>query len=502
MRGENVAMEYILEKPHSTHSLFELLTLKALVTFGTAKVLRGGSRLLPQIAVGATILLFGSYLWSSHFISRTANPDYAIEWDVGETTIGGVGGGLRIVVFGGGDITTPNRASWKADGPTSAWTDILCLQLNCNLYLSLIPLTDSDGGAIVSNSLFEAALARSSTTDDDTTAGLDYSWLAQNYPAPSCQDLLHQVEAFLASPQPRNPPRETLWVFNIGFWDIWSLSALPRKVATRLIETQAQHILSQIEILYEEAHKDDSVAFSDYYADMDLDDMHATDSSLHQAPFRIFIPKPFDISMTPGFENVRFTPPLPHMKAEQMRNAVFLTKHWEKVIQGMLNEWMSLPDLEEKNMMKNGVSVPSARREAITYDISGYIHELIVEHQLRNADLVDHNGLGSMATTEGYVEVWEPCIQRDYVVYKDENSTEDGTGDNRWNVCDTPDEHLFWTDFTVNRRTIFEVGKRAAELLKRHMEMDEEWFKKAQLPLSSLRRGSDGEPLRLEASDT
>ncbi|KAI1454793.1 hypothetical protein F4805DRAFT_304014 [Annulohypoxylon moriforme] len=489
-------MEYVLEKAHGTHSLFELLTLKALLTFSTTKVLRGSSRILPQIAVGTTILLFGSYLWSSHFASRSVNPDYSrVTLEAGEVIKGDTGGrGLRVVVFGGGDIATPNRASWKADAPTSAWTDILCLQLNCNPYLSLVPLTDNDEGAFVSNSLFEAALARTSSGDDGTTTGLDYSWLTENYPVPSHKDLLHQVEAFLASPLPRNPPRETLWIFNIGFWDIWSLSALPLKVATRLIETQAQHILSQIEILYEEAHKNDSIAFSDYYNGMGLDFVHAGGkNSLPQAPFRIFIPKPFDISMTPGFNNVRFTPPLPHIKAEQMRNAAFLTKHWDKVIQNMLGEWITLPDLEEKSVNVNGVPIPSARREAISYDISSYIEELIVEHQLRNADLVDRNGLRLMAMTEGYAEVWKPCIQRNYA-FSGNSTAGNSTENDGWTVCNSPDEHLFQTEFTVSRRTIFEVGRRAAKLLKRHMELDAEWVRKAQLPLSSLRRGPDGEP--------
>ncbi|KAI1210770.1 uncharacterized protein F4807DRAFT_422578 [Annulohypoxylon truncatum] len=490
-------MEYVLEKPHGTRRLFELLTLKALVAFGTTKALRGILRLLPQIAVGTTILLFGSYLWSSHFASVTTNPGYRrVTFETAGAARGDVGGrGLRIVVFGGGDVATPNRVSWRVDGPTSAWTDILCLQLNCNPYLSYVPLTDSDEGAFVSNSLFEAALARTSAGDDDTTARLDYSWLAQNYPVPSHKDLLHQVEAFLASPLPRSPPRETLWVFNIGFWDIWSLSALPLKVATRLIETQAQHVLSQIELLYEESHKNDSVAFSDYYNSMGSSPMHITNKDpLPGVPFRVFIPKPFDVSMTPGFENARFAPPPPHVKAEQMRNAAFLTKHWDKVIQNMLKEWITLPDLVEKSANINGVPMPSARREAISYDISSYIQELIAENQLRSADLVDHHALESVAMTEGYTEVSKPCVQRNYVFGGNSSGTENATENDGWTVCDAPDEHLFQTEFTVNRRTIFEVGKRAAKLLKRHMEMDAEWVKKAQLPLSSLRRGADGEP--------
>ncbi|KAI1412360.1 hypothetical protein F5Y13DRAFT_190356 [Hypoxylon sp. FL1857] len=516
-------MNGISEKPNGTDSLFELLALKTLVTFSTAKMLRGGSRLLPQIVVGATTLLLGAYLWSSHFASRALGPDYTriIEWESGESENGHASGGLRIVVFGGGDIATPSRASWQIGAPSAGWTDILCLQLDCKTYLSYMPATDNHGGAIISNSLFEAALSRTSLLDNDTLGELDYSWLAKNYPVPPHQDLLNQVQEFFANPQPQKPPRETLWIFNIGYWDIWNLAALPRKLATHLVETQAQHIFSQLELLYEEAHNNNSIAFSDYYAGMDLTTVHGTaKATLPRAPFRVFIPKLFDISLTPGFESARYKPPRPHNNAEQMRNTAFLTQHWDKVVTNMLNEWVRLPDPEEvdgekddlseikdadlllskKGVKANGISVPPARREAITYDIFSYIRELIIERQLRNADLVDHNGLGSKATVDGYSDVREPCLkQEDVHIYYDGDRSEEGAdSDDGWRVCNTPDEHLFWTESTVNRRAIFEIGRRAADLLKRHMQMDTEWLTKAQLPLPSLRRGPDGVPLIAE----
>lgn len=358
---------------------------------------------------------------------------------------------------------------------------------------------------------------------------IDYSWLVENYPVPTNLDLLSQVKAFLSGPLPQPTPQETLWVFNIGFWDIWHLAALPRKLATRLIETEAEHVFSQLELLYSEARKNNSVAFSNYYSDANIIAKHDIDRApLSRAPFRVFLPRPFDISLTPGFENVRFVPPPPHTKAEQVRNAAFLVNHWDQVMQDTLSEWVRLPDLEETDQDGNDLSdikdadlllskksttgkkgvvgrpVPPARREAITYDVSGYIRELIVEQQLRNADIVDHSGLGAMTSAEGYSEVWEPCIKRVTIGNSDigntttTSSTEQGGDDgSEWRVCDAPDEHLFWTEFTVNRRTIFEVGRRAAELLKRHVQMDDEWLRKTQQPLSSLRKGSDGAPLRV-----
>ncbi|OTB04514.1 hypothetical protein M426DRAFT_11408 [Hypoxylon sp. CI-4A] len=505
-------MRFILENADGKGSLFEILVFKAFVAFGTSKILRGSSKIFPQVTVGITVLIFGAYLWSSHVASRTPGTDLSrvINWRTGELEAGNIGNGLRIVVFGGGDVATPSQVSWQLGGLNASWTDILCLQLNCYQHLSFIPPIATDGGAIVSNSLFESALSRASSMENDT---LDYSWIAKYHPIPSTQDLLHQIENFLATPQPQVTPRETLWVFNIGFWDIWNLAALPRKLAALLIETQAQQILAHIELLYEEAHKNDSAAFSNYYADMDLSDVHAVDrNSLPRAPFRVLLSRPFDISLTPGFESARSTPPPPHSKAEHLRNAAFLTQHWDKTIQEMLNDWVRLPDLEDdvyedeaelldikdselllskKSIKIDGTLVPPARREAITYDISSYIQELIIERQLREADIVDHNGVGSMALAEGYSEVREPCIKRSVVACGNENVSEESAKEGcGWSVCDTPDEHLFLTDFTVNKQVVFEVGRRAAEVLRRHARMDAEWVRKAMSPLSSLRRGS------------
>ncbi|KAI8960884.1 hypothetical protein F5Y11DRAFT_250185 [Daldinia sp. FL1419] len=496
-------MKYILEGQYVTDNLFDLLKWKAIVTLRTAKMLRGGSRLFPQIAAGVTLLFFGSYLWSLHFAVRSLSSGHTriLKWNEDESEERNFGGGLRIVVFGGGDIATPSRASWKRGGPNAAWTDILCLQLNCNTHLSFMPSTDQDDGAIISNSLFEAALARTSTADNKTLSGLDYSWLADNYPIPYNRDLFRQIDDFLSTSRPQHPPRDTLWILNIGFWDIWYLAALPRKLATHVIETQAQKILSYMELLYEEAHKNTSVAFSGTY-------VNEAGTAPTLPPFRVFIPKPFDISLTPGFINARPTPPKPHTKAEQMRNAAFLAIHWDKVFRDMLNEWERLPDKDEDDFSEikdadlllsrkaprtDKPSIPFAYREAITYDIAGYLQELIVERQLRSAGIVDHNGLGSEAVAEGYSEVWEPCIKRDHLSGdRSEDKRHDTEENDGWSVCDSPDEYLFWTDFTVNRRAVFEMGKRAAELLKNHLQTDAEWSKKAEQPLSSLRKGSDG----------
>lgn len=139
--ANSVAMTSIREKPYGTDSLFELLTVKTLLAIGTTKMLRGGLRLLPQIAVGVTVLLFGAYLWSSHFANHSLGFGHVqpLEWKIAEPEVDRrIDGSLRIVVFGGGDVATPNKASWKIGGPNAGWTEVLCQQ--ASLRTSLISL--------------------------------------------------------------------------------------------------------------------------------------------------------------------------------------------------------------------------------------------------------------------------------------------------------------------------------------------------------------------------
>ncbi|KAI4867218.1 hypothetical protein F4820DRAFT_226626 [Hypoxylon rubiginosum] len=123
-------MKFALEYPCGADSPLELLPLKAVVTIGTAKILRGGSRLLPQLAVGVAVLLFGAYLWLSNYIGNTLSHDYTkvVEWGAGEQEKGRADGGLRVVVFGGGDVATLSEASWQVEGPNAGWTETLCQQ--------------------------------------------------------------------------------------------------------------------------------------------------------------------------------------------------------------------------------------------------------------------------------------------------------------------------------------------------------------------------------------
>ncbi|KAI0137512.1 hypothetical protein BJ170DRAFT_64708 [Xylariales sp. AK1849] len=497
---------------YTPDGLMEGLGLKPLFAFLSAKAVRGGPRLLPQIAICVSILLILTRLLPTRLTDIAFGSSYTkiLKWKPTEDyEDGSVGGGLRIVVFGGGDIATPNKApeeqSWNQD---TSWTEILCQQLeDCDAHLSYMPWIDVEGGSLLSNSMYETVLNRIAASPNASAGpGIDYTWLSDHYPVPSrLPDLEGQIDAFLATTPPRHPPRETLWVFNYGYWDIWKLAAIPRVEAMELLELQVEHLFSQIEVLYQQARTEDSIAYSDFYTILantsapPSENTTAVVLDVPPEPFRIFIPSLFDISLTPGFETVRFNPPFPHSRAEEMRNAAYLTDQWEQLVAAMIRDWIATPDpvvtgtsnetilVEKRDASGNQVFVPNARREAITYDTPKYIREQIVERQLRDAEVQDHNGWGNKPEKDGYLDVREPCMPLNMA----ENATATATVSAKKRteseqavlpvvegMCSTPDEHLFWTEFTVGQRTINQIGQSAAKRYKVHVQKGGQWLKK------------------------
>ncbi|KAI0598772.1 hypothetical protein F4775DRAFT_172174 [Biscogniauxia sp. FL1348] len=494
-------------------NMLEGLGLKDFATICSAKALRGAPKLLPKVAVGGVSLLLLTYLWLLYLAGGSLRPNYfeVHTWRPAtvEEAAGEVDGGLRVVVFGGGDVATPNRFPGQLDEQdTTAWTEVMCQKLGCNSHISLVPSTDTPGGAIVSNSLYEAALDSISAgkpTGDGPSPGLDYSWIREHYPTPSHPDLASQVTSFLAMPRPQSTPRETLWVFNFGFWDIWGLAAMPRRLAMDVIDSQAQHLFSYVEHLYNSAQSNDSVAFSDPRASADDPLPHpATPSTNSPRPlFKILIPQLFDISLTPGFATRRPPPPAPHPAAAHLRNAAFLARYWDAALREHTAAWLALPDpaawaggrggsedlLDADMVAKRAVApmpTPRSRRDAVASDAGArYLRELVVEGQLRAAHIVDHNGVGAHGDgdSEGgrsFAEVRRPCVavgegkegnEGDVVLGNEIRDADDS-------VSASCDAHLFWTEFTVGPRAVAEVGRRAAAQIER----DARWRADAERP--------------------
>lgn len=488
--------------------LIEGLGLKTLFAFFSAKAMRGGPRLLPQIAICVVILIALTKLLPTKFSDIAFGSGYTriLKWrPTSSYDDGSVGGGIRIVSFGGGDITSPNKRQDEAGVTDKSWTEVLCEQLDhCNAHLSHTPQTDAHGGAIISNDVYGQTLDVITAWPNVTQgSGYDYTWMTEQYPVPThLPDLEQQITAFLATPPPRNAPRETLWVFSFGYWEVWKLASMPREIATELLERQAEQLFLQIERLYSQAREDTSIAYSDYYT---MANITAPESATEQPvlldvpaePFRVFIPSLFDISLTPGFETNRPTPPHPHNKAKEMGNAAYLTQQWETIMNDWIDSWIAIPDpvvnetTQETALVKRNdatgrtVYVPNARREAITQDTPKYIKEMIVDRQLHDSELVDHNGLGAKPIEDGFLEVWEPCMPVNMKanttsITKEKQLAGSQSSQTATGICSLPNEHLFWTEFTLGQRAIAEIGKNAANRFRMHVAKGANWLKKSQ----------------------
>lgn len=221
-----------------------------------------------------------------------------------------------------------------------------------------------------------------------SSPGMDYSYLSTHY-APQWQtlDLKDQVDRFLAMPKPRHAPAETLWVFNFGFWDVWSLSALPIPAGKAAADTMTRDMFEQIERLYEASTDHRSIAWSDINyvpsppvpetspeAESEVSPAeeppvggptekrgegsveNASESQINAEDkteyFRLLIPRITDPSLLPGWRDLRAQLPKVHSKAEQMRNSAALTEHWNDRVVDRLVEWVRKEDRkagEEEN---------------------------------------------------------------------------------------------------------------------------------------------------------
>ncbi|KAJ2992227.1 hypothetical protein NUW58_g2238 [Xylaria curta] len=504
------------------------------------KILHEGPKLLFEVACSVVFFMFITYVWSSlrapglaSDIGHVTAPDSTADRNLTE---GSVSDGLRMVVFGGGDVATPSLSGSQWSDQKYAWTQVMCQEvLGCDTYISFVPKTGSMsmGGAVVSNSLLDAAYTRVSaptagSNKSDDAIELDYSWVAKQYLKPRQHDLAAQVDYFLSTSRTQPAANETLWVFNVGYWDIWYLAALPRRLATEVIDASIQDLVFQIERLYQTIRDRGSSAFSNSYSNPGVSSFIKSQNRTGETTrttFRIFLSRVFDISLTPGFANTRPAPPSPHLSSSQLRNAVFLTKYWDAVLEAEVDDWLATPDpeywsntdridlsvvkaLARKQPLKagkgekigrqekyghswkykyHGNSNSFPRRRVASYGMSKYLRELMVDRQMRNADLFDHNGLGARPSEDGFLDISMPCSFKVTANGNVELGIATGAG-SKTVVCQEPDNYLFYTPFTVSQRAIREVGVRAARRLLEQVEDSSGWAQKAR-----IRKDSGGE---------
>lgn len=236
----------------------------------------------------------------------------------------------------------------------------------------MAPSPDSPAWSVSSKVLYahgvESVL---NETAERSSPGMDYSYLSTHY-APKWQtlDLKDQVDRFLAMPRPHHSPKETLWVFNFGFWDVWSLSALPIPAGKAAADAMTKDIFEQIERLYEASTDFRSIAWSDInYIPAPPEPETSPEAGNEEPPaegptekrneesaesgseaetaaedkteyFRLLIPRITDPSLLPGWRDLRAQLPKVHSKAEQMRNSAELTEHWnDRIVDGLV-EWI------------------------------------------------------------------------------------------------------------------------------------------------------------------
>ncbi|KAK5631415.1 hypothetical protein RRF57_007129 [Xylaria bambusicola] len=497
-----------------------------------------------KVALGIALLVPLAYSWfllgTIDTVSRTAASSTSastLHWDMNSNagsnmTRSHTTDGLKIVVFGGGDIATSALSASEWSDKAYAWPEIMCQKLGCDTYLSFVPLTDGSGGSVVSNDFLDAAYKRVSPSParlnkDNKAVKLDYSWAAEQYPKPNQPDLATQVNSFLSSPHSQRDTIEALWVFNVGYWDIWYLAALPRKLATEVIDSSIRDLFFQIERLYWATRDRDLAASSKPHPEIRT-------GRAARPPFRIFLTRLFDISLTPGFASARSSPPRPHSSSSQLRNAAFLTRYWNYVLDLAVNDWLTTSDPEywsttdkidikvvealagkhslasgrdsakemeeqdylgwgDEEKLDDAISLP--RRRLASYGMPGYLRGLMADRQLRNAELFDHNGLGARPPEEGFLDISMPCV----IKVASERITDEGDivdGEGKTVVCQDPDNYLFYTEFTVSPRAIHEIGVHTARSFLDQVEESSAWKEKAMRRTESEKEGNGQEITR------
>ncbi|KAI1295130.1 hypothetical protein F5Y03DRAFT_410677 [Xylaria venustula] len=542
MRG--TTKEALLESLHGLAGIMKERSLKTLRNVYSHRILREPKFIL-KMALGFALLMPLTYSWHSlkaletplypvniTYLNSSADSKWNSSSDLTENTAQSnplsLTDGLRMVVFGGGDAATPVLSASEGGGQADAWTDIMCQKLICDTYLSFVPETSGRGGAVMSNQFLDAAYKRVSTPSarsnrDDNISQLDYSWATEQYPKTHQPDLAAQVDAFLSSAQSQQPSRESLWVFNVGYWDIWYLAALPRKLATEVLDSNVRDLFFQVERLYQATRDQEPAIFPGVHSDLDTSNPAETSQSradnTARASFRLFLTRLFDISLTPGFASARPSPPDGHSRTTQLRNAAFLTKYWNALLEVVASDWLATSDPDDwsktdridvqivealvgkrplaneeehkkekepkdqhgqATMGRSGSTSLPCRRLA-SYGVGGYIREMIIDRQLQNSDLSDHNGLGARPPEDGFLEIAIPCVLK---VTGDGGDEATGLRE-RISVCQDPDNYLFYTEFTVSPRAVREIGLRAARRFLDQIEASSAWRERASLHTES-----------------
>ncbi|EFQ35339.1 hypothetical protein CGRA01v4_13368 [Colletotrichum graminicola] len=470
------------------------MSIKTLLGFISTRVLRGGPRFIIQLILAAFgLLLLGKFLASPTSTDTLFSSGSRWSWSPFSESKGQQGVGVRVVVFGSPDIATPSTDK-GVEG--KGWTEMLCDELRCSSHQSFIPSTSLPAQAMTTTKHYRDTLENlTSKVDHSKPFGYNYSFLVDQFPlSDAIANLTSQIDAFLALPKPHDVPRETVWVFTFGTWDVWTLASLPRDVGGKILDAAVEALFAQVERIYQASLDADSVAFSDFWAHQDTISPLAELNAMEQGRdvvdpreienFRVIVPELFDVSMTPGWQAQRPAPPQPHNKAEQMTNAAYLTTKWNSEVKSCMDEWMRTPDPEPEDGDEDDFGyvatrvrrsfnegdaplvVPFPRRVGAQVDAASFIREAIVERQMRNQGLTDATGRGNRTGGEQgnvfFSETWVPCIWA-----STSNASETAEAADKYAACGARDDYLFHSPFTLSQRAIRETARIAAAEARR-----------------------------------
>lgn len=359
--------------------------------------------------------------------------------------------------------------------------------------LSFVPTSDFQPG-LTSNGIYgaevQALKQRAQEANIVENPAADYFFVNEQYPVPvETPDLEQQIQQFLSLSPPDVPPHETIWIFTLGTWDIWKLSAMPLDAGRAVVDALASHVFNQVEVLYRESLNEKSIAFSDFWKNAtqtDVDELADPEApgkvdERKLESFRIIIPSLFDISLTPGW-HARPPPPVPHSTAEQVRNSAVLTEQWNSLIRSHMYSWSdkgnTKPDgaegVEAEEVETKPIDAPNAESQDTLYapyprrlgyhsDPAARILDAMTEEEMQRAKAKDSKGWGTLALGEPmrFLDVWTPCVSGPKGIADAEPV--------QTSKCNSPDKHLFYDTFTVGQRAISEIAKQTAQGVQEHL---------------------------------
>ncbi|KAK0104014.1 hypothetical protein ONS96_005119 [Cadophora gregata f. sp. sojae] len=450
---------------------------------------RVGTR-LQNVTLGTAIENYSS-LWRWHEDSSSGEED--------------IGGGIRLVVFGD---------SWVDDTPENqgnkgkSWPEVMCEEINCTSRLTFAatqPASDWPAlpptGVKISNKIHAWAVENTRYLPREDT----------NYTLP---DLSAQVQAYLSLPAPKEAPKETIFVLSFGFWDIYDFARLDYAMAMNVTDRSIDEIFTQLDILYNHfdttlypaeinaisrpkfriiiprlfdptltpgwtSHRPaplspssvaeqqkNAVYLTERWNQMVENNMGSWMNSLSDFEFQAEstedeVPIPLEPSEP-------FQPPnVPSQSEEQsrtdIRQARTLYKPGPNPNPNPNSKTESFASRQKAAPL--AISIPTTttllpQKDIFYYDAPKFLLDIIVEHALEDAGLVDASGLGEGESS--FISVSLPCVRE---VQDGENS--DGMVDmNGMLVCKEQDLYLWWDAFTLGGVANEEIGREIAERVR------------------------------------